>query len=115
VKTTYRMSYDDVYEIKRLLWVGERQVDVAEKFSLSQSYVSAIKRGKVWRQCDFKPTDEDRKLRTETEEARRVEMTERRRETKRRANQKYAPTRAEINRLGREAFRQQQEQLNRPA
>lgn len=44
-----KLTQDQVYEIRRLLDYGMRQADIAEFYGISQTAVSAIKRGKTWR------------------------------------------------------------------
>lgn len=116
-KTTYRMHADEVYEIKRLLWIGELyQTQIAEKFNTSQSFISGVKRGKVWRHIEFKPTDEDRTAREHARVAHKADLVERRKETKRKANQKYYPQRLAAMRVGREVLRERaQQEQDKPA
>ena len=70
VRTTnvHCLDADKVYEIKRLLYVGETQLNIAEQFKISQTSVSAIKRGRMWRHVVYKPTNKDRKVRTRIRE-----------------------------------------------
>jgi hypothetical protein len=58
-----KLDPEKVIEIKRLLYLGEKQYAIAEKYGLHQTTVSGINRGKRWRQVAYHPSRQDRRIR----------------------------------------------------
>ena len=45
---TRAISVEDVLTIKSMIWAGDKQWDIANKFEVSQGYISAIVNGRVY-------------------------------------------------------------------
>lgn len=61
-----KLDETKVLEIKRLLYLGETQSNIAEKYEIVQTMVSLINRKKRWKHVVFHPTRQDRRVRDRT-------------------------------------------------